>query len=128
MIMANGITDMNFDFFAKPTPKTYFGFNIFPESLQQSYEENGCVIPNPFIPRVEITAECLPIIQKMAKLHNTGVDIYDLLRMPDTSIFTQEVENETFSNHNQARSAVGALESYLNRPDVRVALHIPDYV
>ena len=65
----------------------------------------------------------------MAKLHNTGVDIYDLLRMPDTSIFSQEkVVKETYSIHNQARSAVGALESYLNRPDVRVALHIPDYV
>ncbi len=33
MIMANALTDLNFDFFAKPTPATYTGFNIIPEEL-----------------------------------------------------------------------------------------------
>lgn len=62
MIMANGLTDLNYDFFAKPTPTTYFGFNIFPEDLMKAYLENNCNIPNPFIPRVVVTPECEPIL------------------------------------------------------------------
>ncbi len=90
MIMANGITDMNFDFFAKFTPYTYFGFNIIPEDLMKAYKENNCNVPNPFIPRVVVTPECEPIMLKIQKLHNTAINIYDLLRMQDVSIFSSE--------------------------------------
>ena len=37
-----------------------------------------------------MTPECEPVVQEMARLHNYGVNIYDLLRMPETSIFEGE--------------------------------------
>ncbi len=86
MIIANGVTDFNFDFFAKYTPFTYTGFNIFPEPLLKAYEENNCIIPNPLIPRYVPTPECEPIVLKMLALHDSGLDIYDLLRMPNRQL------------------------------------------
>lgn len=53
------------------------------------------------------------------------MDIYDLLRMPDTSIFSDPVPaNETLTKH----LTLGVLDTYLNRLDVRQALHIPSYI
>ena len=95
LIIANGGTDNTYDLFSKNTPFTYTGFNIFPEYLLKEYEANNCTIRSPLVdPYWEPTPECRPIVLKMQSLHNTGVDIYDLLRMPSVSIFSDK-ENKT---------------------------------
>jgi len=115
MIIANGVTDFNFDFFSSLTPYTYAAMAVFPESLLAEYKRLGCYIRNPLIyPEWGPTGECRPIVLEMLKLHNTDIDIYDLLRNPLVPYIT---EGKTLH-----------LADYLNRLDVRAALHIPDYV
>ena len=83
LIIANGGTDNTFDLFSKYTPFTYTGFNIFPEYLQKEYEMRNCTIRSPFVePTWQPSEECRPIVLKMLELHNDGVYIYDLSRMP----------------------------------------------
>jgi hypothetical protein len=91
MILGNGVTDLNFDFFCKNTPPTYTAYNIFPERLLDDFENKNCTIKNPFVyPDWEPTAECAPIVKEMQLLHNTHVNIYDLLHMPAFSIVKAE--------------------------------------
>ncbi|TNV78758.1 hypothetical protein FGO68_gene11168 [Halteria grandinella] len=130
-IIANGGTDWKYDFLSETTPYTYAAFNIFPESLLQEYLRLGCTIKNPLIFKGwEPVEECIPIINRMAYLHNNGVDIYDLLRMPYKAAGSMDKKDQGFSIYQETQNSPNALylADYLNRKDVREALHIPDYV
>ena len=83
MILGNGVTDYNYDFFSWTLPYTYAAMGIIPEYLLSMYEEKSCTIKNPFTyPGWRPTPECQLIIQYFFYLHNNHVNIYDLLRMP----------------------------------------------
>jgi hypothetical protein len=96
MIIANGVTDFKYDVLTTTTPYTYAAYSIIPASLLKEFQRLGCIIKNPLVyPEWRPTGECRPVVIEFFRLHNTDVNIYDLLQMPLVPWISNR-SNETF--------------------------------